>query len=59
MVSINNKYEEILKMQNIYKNYEQMIGDLIFKDGQLKFNENKDLSIYNVTIMLNTEIYDQ
>jgi len=34
------KIEEILKMQNIYKNYDQMIGDLEYKGGLLKFTEN-------------------
>ena len=43
-------------MQNIYKNYDQMIKDLTFKNGHLKLNENKDLSIDYVIKILKTEI---
>jgi len=35
--------EEIMKMQNFYKNYDQMISDMIYEDNSLRFS-NKDIS---------------
>ena len=37
---IHSLNKEIFKMQNLYKNYDQMIKDLELNDGLLKFSGN-------------------
>jgi len=47
---IIEKIEEIMKMQNIYKNYDQMIGDLVYKNNLLVFSEKSPVDLDYISL---------